>query len=125
LRWQDRYLLVVHGGQFRSRNKWGLPGGHVERNEDGVEAVRRELREELYVDIEEFVLLGDFYYKRHQHRIYGAQLKEPIGRFDRNELLKIAWFSTSSIKQLSNDDNLHAGYEGDAVLKFEAMTRSS
>ena len=121
LRWQSRYLLVVHAGRFRTGNKWGLPGGHVDGNEDGVDAVLRELREELYIDIEEVALIGDFYYKKHQHRIYGAEIKEPIERFDRSELLKISWFSTSSIEQLSKDGNLHAGYEVDAVLQFDAM----
>ncbi|MFT6434565.1 MAG: 8-oxo-dGTP pyrophosphatase MutT (NUDIX family) [Candidatus Azotimanducaceae bacterium] len=128
LRWEDRYLLAVHGGRSRSfsksRNKWGLPGGHVERNEDGVEAVRRELHEELYIKVEEFVLIGDFYYKGHQHRVYGADINEPIARFDRSELLKISWFPLSSIEQLASDGNLHAGYEADAVSQFDTMARS-
>jgi ADP-ribose pyrophosphatase YjhB (NUDIX family) len=129
LRWQDRYLLAVHGGRFRSRNKsqhkWGLPGGHVERNEVVEEAMRREIREELYIDLEDIVLIDDFYYKGHQHRIYGADINEPIARFDRSELLKISWFPISSIEQLASDGNLHAGYEAEAVSQFDTMARSS
>lgn len=122
MRWEDRYLLVVHSGGFRSGQKWGLPGGHVEHGEGGIETVRRELREELSVQLDEFELIGDFYYKRHNHRIYGAHLAEPIARFDRRELLKIAWFPLDSVKQLARDNNLHAGYEADAIAQFSTIT---
>ncbi len=120
-------MLVVHAGRFRAPKKWGLPGGHVEKNEDGVETVRRELREELYifdqdVAVDDYKLLGDYYYKRHQHRIYGADIAEPIAKFDRRELVKVAWFPVSSIEKLASDGNLHAGYEAEAVMQYQAMS---
>jgi 8-oxo-dGTP pyrophosphatase MutT (NUDIX family) len=42
---QGQVLLVEH--VFRPHYPWGLPGGWVERAEDPVETVRRELIEEL------------------------------------------------------------------------------
>jgi len=101
-------------------SKWGLPGGHVERGEDGVEAVRRELREELSVRPDDFTLVGDYYYKRHHHRIYAARISEPIERFDRRELRKIAWFPFASVQSLAEKNNLHAGYEADAIAAYIA-----
>lgn len=43
-------LIVEH--VFRAHYPWGLPGGWVERWEDPAEAVRREFKEELNIDIE-------------------------------------------------------------------------
>jgi 8-oxo-dGTP pyrophosphatase MutT (NUDIX family) len=46
----DEVLLVEH--VFHPHFPWGLPGGWVERGEDPRDAVRRELREELELEVE-------------------------------------------------------------------------
>lgn len=43
-------LLVEH--VFRPYHPWGLPGGWIERGENPAEAIQRELKEELALDIE-------------------------------------------------------------------------
>ena len=51
LMFRDRRLLVCQrraGGSFPL--KWEFPGGKVEKGESDIEALRRELREELAVD---------------------------------------------------------------------------
>lgn len=45
----DRHLLLV---QHSYRNRWGLPGGLLKRGEDAVDGVRREVMEEVGLDIE-------------------------------------------------------------------------
>jgi 8-oxo-dGTP diphosphatase len=45
LRWQDRILLIRH--EKPGKEYWLLPGGGVEAGESLVDAMRRELREEL------------------------------------------------------------------------------
>lgn len=45
-----RVLLVEH--VFRTDHPWGLPGGWISRGEAPADAVARELREELQLDIE-------------------------------------------------------------------------
>jgi ADP-ribose pyrophosphatase YjhB (NUDIX family) len=47
---QGRVLLVEHA--FRTDYPWGLPGGWVEPGEEPAAAVKRELREELGLDID-------------------------------------------------------------------------
>ena len=96
LKWDDRYLLVVHRGQLRGSSKWGLPGGHVEPGENGAETIRRELQEELSINPSQFKMIGDFYYKRHYHRIYGARNHRADSKIYHRELLKIAWFPLAS-----------------------------
>lgn len=52
LMFRDRRLLVCQrraGGSFPL--KWEFPGGKVEKGESDIEALRRELREELAVDV--------------------------------------------------------------------------
>ena len=121
LRLEDRYLLVVHRGRLRNPG-WGLPGGHVEREEDALETVRRELWEELYLRPEVFVSLGDYRYRGHAHRVFGCDVSESPGRFDRSELLRIGWYSCDGVAELAARGKLHAGYEIDAVRRFAAIS---
>ena len=46
----DGHLLLVR--QSYRRDGWGFPGGLLQRREDPADAARRELREELGIDVE-------------------------------------------------------------------------
>jgi 8-oxo-dGTP diphosphatase len=46
----DRVLLLQH--RFRTPYRWGLPGGFMKSGEDMMGALRRELREEIGVEVE-------------------------------------------------------------------------
>lgn len=46
----DRVLLVKH----TESDVWLYPGGHIEPNEDPAEAVRREIREEVGIEVDIF-----------------------------------------------------------------------
>ena len=48
-------LLLEH--VFRTDYPWGLPGGWVERREDPADTVRREIAEELHLEVEVRCLL--------------------------------------------------------------------
>jgi 8-oxo-dGTP diphosphatase len=47
---EGRVLLLKH--RFRSGSGWGIPGGFIESGEHPEEAVRRELREEVGLELE-------------------------------------------------------------------------
>ncbi|WP_104430969.1 NUDIX domain-containing protein [Kineococcus xinjiangensis] len=48
----DRVLLALRSARRRAYPKaWALPGGHLEPGESEVETLRRELREELRIDV--------------------------------------------------------------------------
>ena len=47
---RGRVLLLEH--RFRRGSGWGIPGGFMEKNEQPEEALRRELREEVGIEVE-------------------------------------------------------------------------
>lgn len=47
---RGRVLLLNH--VFRSGSGWGIPGGFIEKDEQPEEALRRELREEIGLELE-------------------------------------------------------------------------
>ena len=122
MRFEDRYLLAVHSSFWaRSDKRWGLPGGGIERGEAPVEAVQRELEEELDVSISEFTELGAYYYKGNDHMIFGADTNRLLASYDEKELLDVRWFSLSELQDLDANRKLHAGYELQAIRQFIAL----
>ena len=51
----DRILLLEH--VFRADEGWGVPGGFINRAENPEAALRRELREEIGVEIEDVKMI--------------------------------------------------------------------
>ena len=47
---QKQVLLLKH--RFRAGSGWGLPGGFLERGEQPIDCLRRELREEIGLEVE-------------------------------------------------------------------------
>jgi 8-oxo-dGTP diphosphatase len=52
---EERILLLEH--VFRADNGWGVPGGFVARGEQPAEALRRELREEADIELDNVQVL--------------------------------------------------------------------
>ncbi|HEX6190651.1 MAG TPA: NUDIX domain-containing protein [Pyrinomonadaceae bacterium] len=52
---QGRILLLEH--EFRPDSRWGIPGGFLNQSEQPEEALRRELREEVALEVDDVQLL--------------------------------------------------------------------
>jgi ADP-ribose pyrophosphatase YjhB (NUDIX family) len=52
---QDRILLLEH--EFRPDSRWGIPGGFLNKGEQPEAALRRELKEEVALDVKDVEFL--------------------------------------------------------------------
>lgn len=121
----EQFLLAVHSSFWAKREqRWGLPGGAIERREDPHTAARREIQEELNLDIPELIPVGPFPYKGADHMIFTAVIDEAITQYDKRELLDLKWFSYAEVSKLSQDAKLHAGYELLAVQQALTSLRA-
>ena len=92
----NRTLLLKH--RFRAGNGWGIPGGFIEAHEHPDEAVRRELREEIGLEVEDLQLFSTRTFKAARQieilfrcRAKGSAKPKSI------EITKAAWFSADEL----------------------------
>jgi len=91
--YEGRFLLVRH--TYGDRDKWGIPGGHVERGEDLVAAARREIREEVGLNLGELQHVTDLkftdHYKSVHLTVYRATATSSAVVIDRGEIAESQW----------------------------------
>jgi 8-oxo-dGTP diphosphatase len=98
-----RVLLLKH--RFRPGTGWGMPGGFIEKGEQPEEALRRELREEVGLELGKVKLFTTRAFKTpHQIEIvFQAQARGPTNQLN-YEIQKAAWFSPGELpKELPQD----------------------
>ena len=91
---ERQVLLVRH--TYGPETRWELPGGGVKRRERPADAVRREAREELGVDVADWRFLGDLFEridgKRDRLWCYAADLGQRRIEANAAEIAELAWF---------------------------------
>ena len=103
---QGQVLLLKH--RFRPGSGWGLPGGFLEKGEQPVDALRRELREEVGLEVEDVEIFAVRSFKKPQQvevlfrcRANGAVEPQNI------EVERAEWFAIQSLPQgLPRDQRL-------------------
>ncbi|RMG89141.1 MAG: NUDIX hydrolase [Chloroflexi bacterium] len=92
---QNQVLLVEH--VYHPLHPWGLPGGWIGRNEAPDQTVKREIREELSMDIDPLRLVSaEITYRGHLDMAYLCQPKDAIGQMS-DELLGYRWFDIDQL----------------------------
>ena len=122
LKSDNEFLLVVHNNYHGVNNGiWGLPGGRIDRGERPVQTARRELYEELTVDVGVLHEVGDWSYKGYSHKVFGTIFDGKIGRVDDYEILEVDWFTLDDVKSLADEDRLHTGFELASIERFNDL----
>ena len=93
-----KILLVLHTYGPR---EWDFPGGGLKRNESPLSGARREMREELGVDIDDWLAIGDvlapFQRTKSTMHCFRAELNQPQLTLDRGEILAARWFALDEL----------------------------
>jgi ADP-ribose pyrophosphatase YjhB (NUDIX family) len=93
---EDKILLLDH--VLRPAAGWGIPGGFIDADESPVQAIRRELREEIGLEIENIEMLHFKTTKRHIEILLSAQTAH-AGKVQSFEIKQLGWFDYENMPQ--------------------------
>ena len=100
---EGRVLLLHH--RFRPGSGWGIPGGFIQRGEQPDEALRRELREEVGLEIEDMSLFKTraFRNARQVEIVFRCRARGETEELS-YEIKRLAWFDPNELpKELPRD----------------------
>ncbi|ASQ90641.1 NUDIX hydrolase [Prosthecochloris sp. GSB1] len=92
---QDQVLLLLRDDKpdIAFPGMWDLPGGHIEENETPTECIRREMLEELCVDIGSPSMSGIYAFSDRYEYVFSMRAFFDIDEILLQEGQKLEWFS--------------------------------
>ena len=84
---------------------WTFPGGGIDLGETTEQAVKREVMEEVGVEVNDLLRIGEFTtkaeYKRDVVTVFVARSKNGQFKIDEKEILEAGWFSPDNLPTIS------------------------
>ena len=117
--YNKKLLLILRDNKpdIPSPNKWGLPGGAIEKNETILKAIKRELQEEINIVPKSIIYLGKQVYEDGSEvfRYFTKLTKDEFQNIKLgNEGQKLEFFNLDEISQLDL-----AGYFTEYFFKYK------
>lgn len=96
----DEIVLLRH---TYGKGRWTFPGGNVGKNESLEDAVRREIKEELGLDIINLTVIGNIFdtseYVEDHIGCFVANATNKNFHIDTNEILEAGWYKLNNLPQ--------------------------
>ena len=97
-------------------NRWDIPGGVVEQGESPEEAIIREMKEEIELDLKDFRVFKVFPWEDRRETVFFKKLNLDIRATNLHEGQRIRWFTKNELLSMSlafNDNAIIREYYGD------------
>ena len=108
---RNEVLLLDH--VLRPASGWGLPGGFLDAGEQPQDAVRRELKEETGIEVDELRLISMRTFKRHIEILFAARSNDKASILS-GEITDLGWYSF---------ENMPAGVPRNQKLFIESVLK--
>lgn len=99
---QQKVLLVLRDNKssIPFPNTWALLGGFIEENESPEATIRRELVEEMELELGEIKFFKSYFWQECDEHIFWTRLDLDISQITLHEGQKLAYFSREEIDRL-------------------------
>lgn len=101
-------VICEHKGHIlfvrKTRSKWALPGGKVERDERPVGAAERELEEETGLNVDGLLYLQELKARDTVHHVFEASVVNISEARPCNEIIDCRWHPYGAMDELDTTD---------------------
>lgn len=103
----DKFLIIKRkSGDKIHSGKWAFPGGRVKEGEDLLDALKREIKEEIAIDIKnDFKKISEYEYKDNKEIVFGVcySCTALDGRVSKSkEIEDFAWIKPGELNKLDH-----------------------
>ena len=106
---QHQVLLVLRDNKpsIPFPNTWALLGGYLEENESPEVGIRRELLEEMELELGEVKFFKSYFWEECDEHIFWTEIDLDISKTKLHEGQKLAYFSREEIDRLDFASHYH------------------